>query len=112
MTLNFYVIACASSSMDSSLRIWDVENGEKIANIDVGPVDLWTVEFSPDDKYIISGSNAGKITLYGVESAKVEQTLDTRGKFILSIAFVSICNIFYQSFINKWFKITYHRIFF
>lgn len=81
--------------MDSSLRIWDVENGEKITNIDVGPVDLWTVAFSPDDKYIISGSHSGKITLYGVESAKAEQTLDTRGKFSLSIAYVSINNRLY-----------------
>lgn len=71
------------------MRIWDLETGEKTATVDVGPVDLWTVAFSPDDKYIISGSHAGKITLYNVESAKAEQTLDTRGKFTLSIAYVS-----------------------
>lgn len=75
--------------MDSSLRIWDIESGEKTASVDVGPVDLWTVAFSPDDKYIISGSHSGKITLYGAESAQAEQTLDTRGKFTLSIAYVS-----------------------
>lgn len=72
------------------MRIWDLEKGEKIASVDVGPVDLWTVAFSPDDKYIISGSQAGKITLYSVETAKAEQTLETRGKFILSIAYVSL----------------------
>ncbi|KAJ8912454.1 hypothetical protein NQ315_002820, partial [Exocentrus adspersus] len=78
---------CASSSLDSSMRIWDLEKGEKIANVDVGPVDLWTVAFSPDDKYIISGSHAGKITSYSVETAKAEQTFETRGKFTLSIAY-------------------------
>lgn len=71
------------------MRIWDLQKGEKIASIDVGPVDLWTVAFSPDDNHIISGSQAGKITLYSVETAKAEQTLETRGKFILSIAYVS-----------------------
>lgn len=71
------------------MRIWDLESGEKTTTVDVGPVDLWTVAFSPDDKYIISGSQAGKITLYNVESAKAEQTFDTRGKFTLSIAYVS-----------------------
>ncbi|CAH1260001.1 unnamed protein product [Diabrotica balteata] len=76
---------CASSSLDSSMRIWDLEKGEKIANVDVGPVDLWTVAFSPDDKYIISGSR--KITAYSVETAKAEQTFETRGKFTLSIAY-------------------------
>jgi WD repeat-containing protein 61 len=75
--------------LDSSLRLWDLASGEKVGSIDVGPVDIWTVAFSPDDKFIISGSHSGKIALYGVESAKQEQTLDTRGKFTLSIAYVS-----------------------
>lgn len=75
--------------MDSSLRLWDLELGEKISSIDVGPVDIWTVVFSPDDKFIVSGSHAGKIHLYGTESGKQEQSLDTRGgKFILSVAYV------------------------
>lgn len=82
-------LVCTSSSLDSSMRIWDLEKGEKIANVDVGPVDLWTVAFSPDDKHIISGSHSGKITQYSVETAEAEQSFDTRGKFTLSIAYVS-----------------------
>ncbi|XP_012285916.1 WD repeat-containing protein 61 [Orussus abietinus] len=79
---------CASSSLDSSLRLWNIESGEKISSIDVGPIDIWTVVFSPDDKFIVSGSHAGKIHLYGTESGKQEQTLDTRGgKFTLSVAY-------------------------
>ena len=79
---------CASSSLDSSLRLWDVDSGEKISSIEVGPVDIWTVVFSPDDKFIVSGSHSGKIHLYGTESGKQEQTLDTRGgKFTLSVAY-------------------------
>lgn len=72
------------------MRVWDLETGEKKSTIDVGPVDLWTVAFSPDDKYIISGSHAGKITEYNVETAKAERSFDTRGKFTLSIAYVGI----------------------
>ncbi|XP_032681191.1 WD repeat-containing protein 61 [Odontomachus brunneus] len=79
---------CASSSLDSSLRLWDLQSGDKLSNIEVGPVDIWTVVFSPDDKFVVSGSHAGKIHLYGVESGKQEQTLDTRGgKFTLSVAY-------------------------
>lgn len=82
-------IECASSSLDSSLRLWDLQSGDKLSNIEVGPVDIWTVVFSPDDKFVVSGSHAGKIHLYGVESGKQEQTLDTRGgKFTLSVAYV------------------------
>lgn len=83
------VLVCASSSLDSSMRIWDLEKGEKIANVDVGPVDLWTVAFSPDDKHVISGSYNGKITQYSTETAKPEQSFESSGKFTVSIAYVS-----------------------
>jgi len=52
-------------------------------------LDIWTIAFSPDDKFIISGSDSGKIALYGFESGKQEQSLDSRGKFTLCIAYVS-----------------------
>lgn len=52
-------------------------------------VDAWTVTFSPDSKYIATGSHAGKINLFSVDSGKLESSLETK-KFTLSIAFVSI----------------------
>ena len=53
-----------------------------------GPMECWTVAFSPDGKKIISGSNAGKIHVYNVETGQQEEQLDTRGKYTLSIAYV------------------------
>lgn len=53
------------------------------------PVDAWSVAFSPDSKHIATGSHLGKVNIFGVESGKKEYSLDTRGKFILSIAYVS-----------------------
>uniref|UniRef100_A0A3Q2XNN7 Superkiller complex protein 8 n=1 Tax=Hippocampus comes TaxID=109280 RepID=A0A3Q2XNN7_HIPCM len=50
-------------------------------------VDAWTVAFSPDSKHIATGSHLGKVNIFGVESGKKEYSLDTRGKFILSIAY-------------------------
>lgn len=91
---------CASSSLDSSLRLWDLESGEKLTTIEVGPVDIWTLVYSPDDKFIVSGSHAGKINMYGAESGKQEQTLDTRGgKFTLSVAYVSLFKRKFFSFL-------------
>lgn len=82
----------ASSSLDSGLCIWKTETGQLLNQSALGPVDLWTVAFSPDDKFVISGSHEGKISLYGVETAKPEQVLDPQnGKFTLSIAYVSLC---------------------
>lgn len=80
----------ASSSLDSGLCIWKTETGQLLNQAALGPVDLWTVAFSPDDKYVISGSHEGKISLYSVETAQAEQVLDPQnGKFTLSIAYVS-----------------------
>jgi WD repeat-containing protein 61 len=48
------------------------------------------VSFSPDGKFIATGTHSGKINIIGVESGKKESVLDTRGKFIMSIAYVSL----------------------
>ncbi|KAH8271239.1 hypothetical protein KR018_002704, partial [Drosophila ironensis] len=78
----------ASSSLDSTLCLWDARSGEKKHMLNFGPVDLWTVGFSPCNKYVISGLNDGKISMYSVETGKPEQTLDAQnGKYTLSIAY-------------------------
>lgn len=77
--------------MDSTLGIWDSDTGEQKHLLPMGPVDLWTVAFSPCNKFVISGSNEGKISMYQVETGKVEQVLDPQnGKFTLSLAYVSV----------------------
>ena len=52
-------------------------------------VGIWTVRFSPDSRFVASGSNTGKINLFRVESGNLETQLDTRGKATYSIAYVS-----------------------
>ncbi len=63
-----------------------MDNGEKLRTVENGPMDAWTVVFSPDSKHVISGSHAGKVNLFSVETGQATQHLDTRGKFTLSIA--------------------------
>ncbi|KAI4826052.1 hypothetical protein KUCAC02_021707 [Chaenocephalus aceratus] len=80
----------ASSSLDAHIRLWDLESGKQIKSMDAGPevqLTAWSVAFSPDSKYIATGSHHGKVNIFGVESGKKEHSLDTRGKFILSIAY-------------------------
>ena len=77
------------STLDSTIHVWDLATGEKIKKIDNAPMDSWTSAFSPDSKQIISGAQNGKIHFFNTESGQKEQHFDTRGKYILSIAYVS-----------------------
>lgn len=81
VALNSDASIVASSALDASLMLWKTTTGERIKQFSIGPVELWTIAFSPDDNYIISGSHSGKINLFGVETGKQEQTFDTRGIF-------------------------------
>ena len=66
----------------------DFFSGEKIRKIDNGPMESWTIAFSPDSKHIISGAQNGKVHFFDTETGQKTQQMDTRGKFVLSIAYV------------------------
>ena len=50
---------------------------------------MWTLSFSPDGKTIATGSHNGHINLFNVDTGEKQSSLDTRGKFTMSIAHVS-----------------------
>lgn len=98
-------IALASSGLDGHIKIWDIETGTFIKNIDGGPsnvhtpsipipppplhlVDVWTIVHTPDGRYLATGSHGGKINLYEVDTGTKFTSFDTRGKFTLSVACV------------------------
>ncbi|KAJ1073554.1 hypothetical protein K5549_020403, partial [Capra hircus] len=58
-----------------------------IKSVDAEPVDAWTLAFSPDSQYLATRTHVGKVNVFDAESGKKECSLDTRGKFILSIAY-------------------------
>ena len=87
--INKEVTKAVSSSLDSTIHLWDVISGDRIRKIDNGPMESWTVAFSPDSKYIISGAQNGKVHFFDTETGQKVQQMDTRGKFVLSIAYVS-----------------------
>eukprot|EP00105_Crassostrea_gigas_P025853 XP_011446568.1 PREDICTED: WD repeat-containing protein 61 [Crassostrea gigas] len=85
--MNLSGTLAASSSLDSHVRVWDVDTGKCIKSMEAGPVDAWTISFSPDSRFLATGSHSGKINLFGVESGRKEESLDIRGGFTLSIAY-------------------------
>ena len=52
-------------------------------------MDVWTLSFSPNGKMIATGSHNGLINLFNVDTGEKQSSLDTRGKFTMSIAYVS-----------------------
>ncbi|KAF6026621.1 WDR61 [Bugula neritina] len=85
--INYLGTMAASSSLDSHIKLWDLEAGKQIRTLDAGPVDCWTLSFSPDGKSLVSGSHTGKVNIFSVDSGKKESTLDTRGKFTMSVSY-------------------------
>ena len=55
-------------------------------------MDVWTVVFTPDGRYLATGSHGGKINLYEIETGSKSNSFDTRGKFTLSVA--CVCNMY------------------
>lgn len=90
----------ASSSLDSHIHLWDLENGEPLQTINCTPVNSWTVAFSPDSSQLATGSYSGKINLYSVKTGEFISSLDTGGKFIMSVDFVSKIFFFYFTQVN------------
>ncbi len=52
-------------------------------------VDVWSLVFSADSLHLATGSHNGKINLFSVEDGNKQSSMDTLGKFIMSIAYVS-----------------------
>ncbi|CAI8021618.1 WD repeat-containing protein 61, partial [Geodia barretti] len=77
----------ASSGLDGGIRTWDLATGECVRSIDGGPVDVWTLTFSPDSQFIATGSHNGKINLFSTSEGKKASSLDTHGKFIMSVTY-------------------------
>ena len=78
---------CVSSSLDSNMRLWDLDTYQQVKSLDVGPVEAWTCCFSPDAKYIASGAHSGKVNIWSVEQGERVTQLDTKGKFIMALAY-------------------------
>ncbi|CAG4935622.1 unnamed protein product [Colias eurytheme] len=90
----------ASSSQDSSLILWDIASGEKLKTMETGTTDVWTLDFSPDGKnvvsgiayspdgkYIASGALDGIVKIFDVAQGKLVHTLEGHAKPIRSLCF-------------------------
>jgi len=77
-----------TSSIDSVLRFWDLDNGQEDGSIDAGPVEAWSCALSPTDELVAAGSQRGAVNLWRVAGREKAASLQARDKFVMSVAFI------------------------
>ena len=83
----------ASSSLDSQIMLWDLQDGNPIRTINAGPVECWTVTFSPDGKHLASGTHSGNVNIWSVDSGEKVAVFETRGRFAMAVAYVLLSSL-------------------
>jgi len=76
-----------TSSMDSRLKIWNLESGEVKQIIDCSPVSNWQAALSPNGEQAATTGFGGKVTLWDINNGTKLQTLDTTSVFTTAIAY-------------------------
>eukprot|EP00124_Ichthyophonus_hoferi_P002128 Ihof_evm11s133 gene=Ihof_evmTU11s133 len=77
-----------SSSLDSNIKLWDLNTNQLIRSIDAVPARTWQAKLSPDSKYLATGTFNGTVDIYEVATGtKKTEPYSPDGK---SLAYGSI----------------------
>nr|VZI28720.1 unnamed protein product [Spirometra erinaceieuropaei] len=85
--INKSATLAVSSGLDSQVIFWDLDSGKQLKIYEGTPLDTWTVAFSPDSRYVATGSHTGCVNMIGVESGKKDSSIDLDGKFTYCLAY-------------------------
>ncbi|KAL5108982.1 WD repeat-containing protein SL1-17 [Taenia crassiceps] len=77
----------ASGSLDNQIIFWDLEQRCQVSVFEGEPAETWSVAFSPDSRFIATGSHSGSVHMIGVESHKLESSIGLDGKFVYCLAY-------------------------
>ncbi|RKU19334.1 hypothetical protein C6503_07710 [Candidatus Poribacteria bacterium] len=73
------------------LKLWDIRDPKKIVEFQTFPHDetekLWTVDFSPDGKWLACGDENGKLKVWDLQHQKLTQSLKADSDKILAVQF-------------------------
>ncbi|MEM9907532.1 MAG: NB-ARC domain-containing protein [Cyanobacteria bacterium P01_D01_bin.44] len=76
----------ASSSMDSTVRLWDIQTGNCLKTLMGQEQWFWTVAVSPDGQTVASGGDNNTIRLWNIQTGDC-QVLEGHTAWVWSIAF-------------------------
>lgn len=80
----------ASGSLDTTVRLWRVETGEALGEIDISQNDdegIISLAFSPDGQLLASGGRDNNVTIWEVSSFKPLEVASAHTNWIQAIAF-------------------------
>lgn len=77
----------ASSSLDHTVRLWDVMSGETRAVLHDHEQPVWAVAFSPDGNLLASSDLSGMIYLWDSQQAELQQVLNGHVATVRSLVF-------------------------
>ena len=73
------------------LKLWDIRNPKDVVEIQTLPHDetekLWTVDFSPDGKWIACGDEKGKLEIWDLQHQRLVRSVKADSDRILSVRF-------------------------
>lgn len=73
LTFNSDGTQLASGGIDTTVRLWDIESGNLLADFqDVHLSAIITLTFAPDDQYLLSGGRDGVVAVYDLVNQSVE----------------------------------------
>lgn len=97
--INSQATFAASSSVDSEIKFWDLQDGKELKTLNPGPVECWSVKLSPDARFLASGTHSGNINVWELFPGSTDPSnlsainpnkvavYETRGKFVMSVAY-------------------------
>ncbi|MCY3740647.1 MAG: M12 family metallo-peptidase [Candidatus Poribacteria bacterium] len=73
------------------LKLWDIRNPKEIAEVETFPHDksvlLWTVNFSPDGKWLACGDENGRLKVWDIQHKKLVRSVKANSDEIRSVRF-------------------------
>jgi WD40 repeat protein len=76
-----------ASSIDSTVRLWDVQSGQCLNTFQGDTKWVYSVAFSPDGKMLASSGSAHTVSIWDVQSGQCLNTLQGHTALVWSVAF-------------------------
>jgi WD40 repeat protein len=77
----------ASASADQTIRIWETESEEEVAQLKVDNIQFQSLAFSPDGTTLVSGGSDSLLRLWDVTTAKEQHQFAGHQSAVTSVAF-------------------------